>query len=152
MSPLDIDITGFIHMSFIISCSYGGRKFQSLEDLRYHQFMKMAATLKTTIKPHSLAPTESATTYQSIRVHLQVIEWKTLMRVELNLLDWGWKLSNGHHCPIMTDWNGHICLTIFFVLFDVIGTSPRNAHAVLVLAVAKSMVLSVFLLVEVVMG
>ena len=25
--PLDIDITGFIHMSFIISFSYGGRKF-----------------------------------------------------------------------------------------------------------------------------
>ena len=42
--------------------------------------------------------------------------------------------------------------TIFFVLFDVIATSPRNVHAVLILAVAKSVVLSVFLLVRIVMG
>ena len=28
-------------------------------------------------------------------------------------------------------------LTIIFVLFDVIGTSPRNVHAVLIHAVAK---------------
>ena len=40
-----------------------------------------------------------------MRVHLQVIEWKTLMSVELNPLDWGWKLSNGHYCLIMTDLN-----------------------------------------------
>ena len=43
---------------------------------------------KTTIKPQSLAPTESATKYHSIRVHLQVNEWKTLMSVELNPLGW----------------------------------------------------------------
>ena len=29
LSPLDIDITGFIHMSFTISFSYARRKFQS---------------------------------------------------------------------------------------------------------------------------
>ena len=74
-------------MSFIISFSYGGRKFQSLENLRYHQFMKAAGTSKTTIKPQSLAPTESATKYHSMRVRLQVIEWKTLISVELNPLD-----------------------------------------------------------------
>ena len=67
--------------------------------------MKAVATSKTTIKPQSLAPTESATKYHSMRVHLQVTEWKTLMSVELNPLDWGWKLSNGHYCPIMTDLN-----------------------------------------------
>ena len=42
--------------------------------------------------------------------------------------------------------------TIFFVSFDVIATSPRNVHTVLILAVAKIIVLSVFLLVEIVMG
>ena len=40
-----------------------------------------------------------------MRVHLQVNEWKTLMNVEFNPLDWGQKLSNGHYCPIMTDLN-----------------------------------------------
>ena len=67
--------------------------------------MQAAATSKTTIKLQSIAPTESATKYHSMRVHLQVIKWKTLMSVELNPLDWGWKLSNGHYCPIMTDLN-----------------------------------------------
>ena len=42
--------------------------------------------------------------------------------------------------------------TIFFVVFDVIATSPRNVHAVLILAVAKSMALPVFLILEIVMG
>ena len=88
-----------------------------------------------------MAPTESATKYHSMRVNLQVIERKTLMSVELNPLDWGWKLSNGYYCPIMTDLNA--ATGTFFVVFDVITTSPRNAHAVLILAVAKSMVLSV---------
>ena len=92
-------------MSFTISFSYGEIKFQSLEDFRYHQFMQAVATLKITIKPQSLAPTVSANKYHSMRVHFQVIEWKTLMSVELNPLDWGWKLSNGHYCPIMTDLN-----------------------------------------------
>ncbi|CAF2745813.1 unnamed protein product [Lepeophtheirus salmonis] len=32
-----------------------------MEHKRYHQFMKAAATSKTTIKPHSLAPTKNAT-------------------------------------------------------------------------------------------
>ena len=91
-------------MSFIISFSYGGRKFQSLEDLQYHQFMKVVTTSKT-IKTQSIAPTENTTKCHLVRVHLQVIEWKTLMRVELNLLDWGWKLSNRHYCPIMMDLN-----------------------------------------------
>ena len=105
LNPLDIDITGFIHMPFIISFSYGGRKFHSMEDLQYHQFMKVVVTSKTTIKPQSLAPTESATKFHSMRVHTQVIKWKTLMNVKLNPLDWRWKLSNGHYCPIMMDLN-----------------------------------------------
>ena len=27
------------------------------------------------------------------------------MSIELNPLDWGWKLSNGHYCPIITNLN-----------------------------------------------
>ena len=57
---------------------------ENFSHLRYHQFMKAAATSKATIKPQSLAPTESVTKYHSMPVHLQVTEWKTLMSVELN--------------------------------------------------------------------
>ena len=83
--------------------SYGGKENWAMEDLRYHQFMKAAATSKTTIKPQSLAPTKNAAKYHFLRIHLQAVEWKTLMSVELNPLDWGWKLSDGSYDPIMTD-------------------------------------------------
>ena len=43
-------------------------------------------------------------------------------------------------------------LTVFFILINAIATSPRNFHGVLTLAVAKSMVLSEFLLAGIVMG
>ena len=63
-------------MQFIISFSYGGRKFRSLEDLQYHQFMTATAAWKTTINPQSLAPTESATKYHLMRFHLPVLNGK----------------------------------------------------------------------------
>ncbi|CAB4056417.1 unnamed protein product [Lepeophtheirus salmonis] len=76
-----------------------------MQDLRYHQFMKAAATSKTTIKPQSLAPTKNATKYHFLQIQLQVIEWKTLMGVELRPLDWGWKLSNNNYTSIMVDFS-----------------------------------------------
>lgn len=89
----------------ICSFSYGGKKFRSLEDLRYQHFMKAAATSKTTIKPQTFPPTENAVNYHFLRIHLQVIEWKTLMNIQLNPLEWGWKSSNGTYDPVMTDLN-----------------------------------------------
>ena len=94
----------------------------------------------------SLALIESATKHHSMRAHLQVIEWKTLMSVELNPLDWEWKLSNGHYCPIMTDLNAAPDNILRFIRCNC-NIFKKNVHAVLILAVAKSMVLSVFLLV-----
>ena len=65
--------------------------------------MKTVATSKTPVKPQSLPPTENAARYHFLRIHLQVIEWKTLMTLELNPIDWGWQLENGKYEPIMTD-------------------------------------------------
>ena len=81
-----------------------------------------------------------------MRAHLQVIEWKTLMSVELNPLDWRWKLSNGHYCPIMTDLNAAPDNILRSIRCNC-NIFKKNVHAVLTLAVAKSMVLSVLLLV-----
>ena len=66
---------------------------------------KSCSDIKKKIKPQSLAPTKNTAKYHFLRIHLQVIEWKTLMGVELNPLDWGWKLSNKSYEPIMTDLN-----------------------------------------------
>lgn len=65
--------------------------------------MRFAATSTTSIKPQSLPPTERAAYFHSLRVHLQVIEWKSLMSVTLPAEDWGWKLQHGMYEPVMTD-------------------------------------------------
>ena len=54
--------------------------------------MEITAKSKTAIKPQSLPPTERATLYHSLRVHVQVIQWKTLMTTNAAPLEWGWKV------------------------------------------------------------
>ena len=63
-------------LNFIVS--YNGNENDTLERLRYNQFMEMAATSNTTLKPQNLPPSERAAYYHSLRVHLQVIQWKSL--------------------------------------------------------------------------
>jgi len=55
------------------------------------------------VKPQMLPPTKSAAQFHFLRVHLQVIECKTLMNVQLHLQDWGWRLQNNSYEPIMID-------------------------------------------------
>ena len=64
--------------------------------------MEITAKSKTAIIPQSLPPTEKATYYHFLRVHLQVIQWKTLMTTSADPLEWGWKL-HPKFAPIMTD-------------------------------------------------
>lgn len=65
--------------------------------------MEMAATSRTTLKPQNLPPTERAAYYHSLRVHLQVVQWKSLMGSSLSPIEWGWRLIKGCFEPIMTD-------------------------------------------------
>ena len=46
---------------------------------------------------------KGATYYHSLRVHLQVIQWKTLMTTNADPLEWGWKVRQKFFAPIMTD-------------------------------------------------
>ena len=65
--------------------------------------MEITAKSKTVIKPQSLPPTERATCYHSLRVHLQVIQWKTLMITIADRLEWGWKVHQNFFAPVMTN-------------------------------------------------
>lgn len=65
--------------------------------------MSLIASSTTTIKPQCLPLTERAAYFHSLRVHLQVIEWKSLMNVSLNPAAWGWRIIDGIYEPIMTD-------------------------------------------------
>ena len=59
---------------------YSGKKTDTLGSLRYAKYVSMVATAKN-MQPQMLPPTERATYFHSLRVHLQVAQWKNL---ELN--------------------------------------------------------------------
>jgi len=56
---------------------------KSLLDMRFNCFMRLVASATKSLKPQSLPPTERAAVYHSMRVHHQVIEWKSLMNIQL---------------------------------------------------------------------
>ena len=63
----------------------------------------MAASLSK-INPSKLPPTERAVWFHSLRMYLQIWEWKALKHGPLlEVTDWGWKFENGEAVPIMTD-------------------------------------------------
>ena len=70
--------------------------------LRYVRWNQMTMG-SSTIRPEELPPTEQATYYHSLRVHLQVSQWSTLNLKHLNPCDWGWKMSRNGLVPIKTD-------------------------------------------------
>ena len=60
-------------------------------------------TAKGDILPEKLPPTPRAAYYHSLRVHLQFVTWESMGEINLDLLDWGWKLNGNSLVPIMTD-------------------------------------------------
>ena len=79
-----------------------GKIGDTLTELRYKNYMKIAA-YSSKIVPSKLPPTERAAWYHSLRVYLQIQQWKTLMECAMNPLDWGWKVEHGRMTPITTD-------------------------------------------------
>ena len=77
---------------------YGGK----ISPLRYARYMKMASC-SSTLMPEKLPPSERAAWFHALRAYYQVQEWNSLMGMNLNLLDWGWKVDGDKLMPIMTD-------------------------------------------------
>ena len=82
---------------------YSGKQRDSLNGLRHAKFMEMVTSGKTSLDPQKLPPTERAAYFHSLRVHLQVIIWKTLVNNALDPLQWGWRLDVTVFTPVMTD-------------------------------------------------
>ena len=81
--------------------SYGGSTTDTLAHLRHAKYKE--ATFKDNIEPESLPPTERAVFFHSLRVHLQVSQWKYLNMECLEPIDCGWKLENDVMSPVKTD-------------------------------------------------
>ena len=82
--------------------STDSRKLQTLalNSLRYIKYCQKVATGNVCLQPENLPPTSSAASFHSLRVYLQVQEWK---QNQLRPQDWGWRLSDGRLLPILTD-------------------------------------------------
>ena len=81
---------------------YGGKPNESLNHLRYITYMNMIANSKTTPCPERLPPTETAARFHLLRVHLQTVQWQTLMSVRLDAEKWGWVNKGDIYVPIAT--------------------------------------------------
>lgn len=64
--------------------------------------MEMATTNKS-IKIESLPPSNGAAWQHSLRVYLQVMDWKHLEENHYNPSEWGWKLEGGRYHPVFTE-------------------------------------------------
>jgi len=82
---------------------YGGKPTDNLNHMRYLMYMTKASSFTSQPRPERLPPTENAARYHIYRVHLQVVQWKTLMTTDLKPEDWGWKIMDGRYEPILTD-------------------------------------------------
>ena len=60
-------------------------------------------TAKGDTRPEKLPSTPRAAYCNSLRVHLQVVTWESMVEINLDPLEWGWKLSKTSLVPIMTD-------------------------------------------------
>lgn len=64
--------------------------------------MAMVAKSTKGLQPELLPPTEDSARQHSLRVYLQVVQWKTLMSTRIDPTDWGWRVEGNNLHPIMT--------------------------------------------------
>ena len=81
-------------------CLYSGKEGDNLDDLTYAKFCDKVATNKVRISPQTLPPTSAAVRYHSMRVYLQVQQWRGVCNMKET--DWGWMTKDKNLVPVMT--------------------------------------------------
>jgi len=87
----------------LVSLIYGGQNSDTLNKMRFKSYMSMLSRGTRQPQPERLPPTEAACKFHVYHVHLQVVQWKSLMRSPINPEQWGWQIKNGRYIPIATD-------------------------------------------------
>jgi len=87
----------------LLTMLYSGKQSDTLNHLRYVTYMHLIARSSTRPRPERLPPTERAAHFHVLRVHLQVVQWKSLMATNLDPENWGWKLKDAMYVPVATD-------------------------------------------------
>ena len=82
--------------------SFSGKNGDTLASLRYAKFMESVATCAV-LEPETLPPRERPMYFHSLRVHLQVCQWKYLNLHCLKPEEWEWTFVVKVLKPIKTD-------------------------------------------------
>ena len=123
----DISIAGqrfFVRM-------YDGKFEKGLTELRYNNYMKMSISSKSNLQPQRLPPSERAAHFHSLRVHLQVIKWKSLGSDGKDPTQWGWCLKDDSLIPEMTDQDVGPDALLNFIRCKCKSTSRRQCASTL---------------------
>ena len=86
----------------VLVSMYNGKPGELLDSLRYKRFCEKVATNTSHVQPQSLPPTSAAAKYHSLRVYLQIKQWKDSEN-DLLPIEWGWRESEGGLLPVHTD-------------------------------------------------
>lgn len=88
----------------LLAVIYGGKPTDNLNGMRHNIYCHLTSTATRAVQPERLPPTENSAKFHSLRTHLQVLQWKTLMSCNANPEEWGWKKSDDDtYLPIATD-------------------------------------------------
>lgn len=74
---------------------YKGKAFDTLADLRYNLYMKMAASAQK-IDPSKLPPIEHTAIQHSLRVYFQIWQWKSFQESNIDP-----EVKQGRMFPVM---------------------------------------------------
>ncbi len=96
------DAVGKLVNGFSSVCTMGSHN-ESLTKLRHARYREVASTNSSVLRPERLPPTERGAFQHSLRVHLQVMIWKSLNVVHMEPCELGWFVENGRLSPVMTD-------------------------------------------------
>ena len=77
---------------------YCAKKENCLDSLREAKFIEKISVKLSYVDPATLPPTSSSAKYHSLRVYLQVQQWKSV-NCSLNPEEWGWKMVTGEYVP-----------------------------------------------------
>uniref|UniRef100_UPI00358ECD2A uncharacterized protein n=1 Tax=Myxine glutinosa TaxID=7769 RepID=UPI00358ECD2A len=81
---------------------YNGTSTDTLDSLRYHRFCEKVASSSTYVQPQVLPPTSGAAKFHSLRVYLQVQEWKGSTSDGPRPTEWGWQKCVEGFVPVQT--------------------------------------------------
>lgn len=90
-------------MSVLVTTYFiGAKTTETLADLRRAAFSRISVQSKKGLQPEMLPPTEDSARQHSLRVYLQIMDWKQLKPHSMDPTKWGWQIKNGHLEPVMT--------------------------------------------------